>query len=145
MKRTPQLLAIVHALLLAVFTMPADLVPARIRYWSQAYAGVLFHQDWRLFAPDPPACACVLEATVADGDTVGLAGRHDHFIWRRMSANACRYVEAAMAGGEGPVPPVLASSLRGMAGPDATVQVQWRRMPPCRGVTPVPLERAPQP
>jgi hypothetical protein len=68
-----------------------------------------------------------------------LAGRHDHFIWRRMSANACRYVEASMADGEGQLPAVLERSLQGMAGPDPTMQVLWRRSGACQGSTIVPM------
>lgn len=84
-----------HITLLAAYTLPQQFVPTRVRYWSQAYARVLFHQDWRLFAPDPPACGCTIEY---DGSGSGTWRRLEdlrrHFIWRRMAANACRYAEA---------------------------------------------------
>lgn len=86
-----------HLLLLAAYTFPAQVVPLRLRYWSQAYARVLFHQDWRLFAPDPPKCGCSVEVKVSpEGPWQRLEDVHHHFIWRRMAANLCRYAEASV-------------------------------------------------
>lgn len=134
-------LAVVHTLVLAAYALPADLVPDRCRFWAQAYAGVLFHQDWRLFAPDPPACACTLVVERVGKGTEPLADAHDHFIWRRMSANACRFVEAAMASGRGPMPAVLQRSLAGMVAQDGdtTLRLQWARGGPCQDPCTVPL------
>lgn len=84
-----------HITLLAAYTLPQQFVPTRFRYWSQAYSRVLFHQDWRLFAPDPPECGCSIEfQNTAEGEWSKLEDLHHHFIWRRMAANACRYAEA---------------------------------------------------
>lgn len=106
-----------HLFLLACYTLPPGFVPARPRYWSQAYARVLFHQDWRLFAPDPPACPCSLEVrTGPDGTWRSISTIHPHFIWRRMSTNACRYVEASIRGQDTTVvvPIALSVSLENM-------------------------------
>ena len=74
---------------------PVQVVPVRMRYWSQAYARVLFHQDWRLFAPDPPPCGCSIEVTgEPGGPVIRLEDMRTGFIWERMAANACRYSEA---------------------------------------------------
>ena len=90
-------LVAVHLLMLACYTFPASWVPDRPRYWSQAYARVLFHQDWRLFAPDPPACPCALEVqTGPSQEWEPLSDRHTHFVWRRMASNACRYAETCI-------------------------------------------------
>jgi ABC-type phosphonate transport system ATPase subunit len=111
-------IALAHTLLLAAYTMPPDAVPVRLRYWSQAYARVLFHQDWRLFAPDPPACGCSLEVNA--GGPFGwrpMDGLHEHFAWDRMCANACRFAEA-IAGPTDTVahaPAALVLSLENMA------------------------------
>lgn len=90
-------IAAVHTLLLLAYTLPARWVPVRLRYWSQAYARVPFHQDWRLFAPDPPACGCAIEVTGGTGlPVIRLEDMHGGFIWERMAANACRFGEASI-------------------------------------------------
>ena len=86
-----------HMTLLAAYTLPAEWVPTRLRYWSQAYARVLFHQDWRLFAPDPPPCGCIIQVKGAeDAQWVDLDLLHSHFLWDRMCSNACRYAEIGL-------------------------------------------------
>ena len=120
-KRTAIGFAFAHTLLLAAYTMPAQVVPVRMRYWSQAYARVLFHQDWRLFAPDPPACGCAIEIVDAiDGPAMRLDDLHRGFIWKRMTANACRYAEAAYDPDRRLIilPDVLQRSLVNMTGRD---------------------------
>lgn len=106
-----------HLVLLLAYTLPSTWVPLRARFWAQAYARVFFHQDWRLFAPDPPACGCVLEVGGRNHPWTSLAEQHDHFIWQRMCANACRYAEACGPDKDGAViaPTALMSSLRSMA------------------------------
>ena len=111
-------IAVLHTLLLAAYTMPTVLVPMRVRYWSQAYARVLFHQDWRLFAPDPPECGCSLE--VNSGGLFGwraMDGLHEHFAWDRMCANACRFAEATTSSTDtvAYAPAALVLSLENMA------------------------------
>lgn len=118
MKKLVLALAIGHTLLLACYTFPAQLVPTRLRYWSQAYARVLFHQDWRLFAPDPPRCGCSVEVKpTPEGTWRRLEDAHHHFIWRRMCANACRFAEASKNAGDTVIsaPIALTISLERMA------------------------------
>lgn len=110
--------AALHIGLLAAYTLPAPWVPSRLRYWSQAYARVLFHQDWRLFAPDPPRCSCSL-AIQRGTERIPMEERHDHFIWSRMAANACRFAEASPRADDPSaveVPEVLARSIERMSG-----------------------------
>lgn len=110
--------AALHFALLVAYTFPAERVPVRVRFWSQAYARVLFHQDWRLFAPAPPACGCFLEVKGSDDAAwTALVDHRNHFIWRRMCANACRYAEAGLAPGSATVkaPLPLTRSLENMA------------------------------
>lgn len=117
-------LAAVHTLMLAAYTMPTSVVPERSRYWAQAYARVLFHQDWRLFAPDPPACGCSIEMTPGPvGRSERLEDLHHGFIWKRMAANACRYAEASYDEERGAIiaPEVLQRSLLDMTGRDPRV------------------------
>jgi hypothetical protein len=137
-------LAVVHIAILAAYTFPARIVPVRAKYWSQAYARVLFHQDWRLFAPDPPECACDL---VMDNG-LRLKHQHRHFIWRRMAANACRFAEALSRDqpGASPVmaPEVLARSIENMSGLPIDRMTMVRTCSPGTGMEIAPLTRAPR-
>jgi hypothetical protein len=91
------IIAAAHTMLLLAYTLPSGWVPVRLRYWSQAYSRVPFHQDWRLFAPDPPECGCsIVIQDDPDGDPEWMNDLHHGFIWKRMSANACRYAEASL-------------------------------------------------
>jgi hypothetical protein len=119
--------AVVHTLVLAAFTFPAEWVPTRLRYWSQAYARVLFHQDWRLFAPDPPSCSCRIETQQEGGSWHALDSLHDHFIWERMSANLCRFAETGIEGDTVTyVPNAVSSSLLRMSGSSPIDDVAFR-------------------
>lgn len=114
-------MALAHTMLLAAYTLPTDAVPVRLRYWSQAYARVLFHQDWRLFAPDPPSCGCsIMILDDPDGEAIRLDDLHHGFLWKRMAANACRYAEASYDEERGRVVPgdALGVSLLMMTGRD---------------------------
>lgn len=109
--------AVAHTLLLACYTLPAHWVPLRLRFWSQAYARVLFHQDWRLFAPDPPACGCTVEMAIHGNEWRPLSDAHPHFVWTRMCANACRFAEACHHADDPTIeaPEALSRSLERMA------------------------------
>ena len=106
----------VHIALLAAYTLPQQFVPTRVRYWSQAYSRVLFHQDWRLFAPDPPECGCSIEyRNATEGEWRKLADLQHHFIWRRMAANLSRFAETSpIREGMIQAPKVLSASLENM-------------------------------
>lgn len=131
-----------HWALMVAYTFPASWVPTRFRFWSQAYARVLFHQDWRLFAPDPPACGCTLEVKGGnDGTWTDLSGGSAHFIWQRLCANACRYAEAGQVPSAATVKAALplARSLESMAAAvprNGPLMVRMRR---CEG-PPVAIE-----
>ncbi len=121
MRTTAISIALGHVLLIMSYTMPKEVVPIRLRYWSQAYARVLFHQDWRLFAPDPPDCGCSIAILQdADGEPHLLEDLHRGFVWKRMAANACRYAEASWDGKNRCVVPgeALGTSLLHMTGYD---------------------------
>ncbi len=125
----------VHIALLAAYTLPAQFVPTRVRYWSQAYSRVLFHQDWRLFAPDPPACGCSIEYRIApEGGWSKLEDLHHHFIWRRMAANLCRFAEASPVR-EGIIhaPSVLSVSLGNMVPEPSGLRTQRVHREGCTG------------
>jgi hypothetical protein len=139
-------LAVAHTFLLAAYTFPQEWVPTRLRYWSQAYARVFFHQDWRLFAPDPPACACSLEVLPTPaGEWEELANAHSHFVWRRMAANACRFGEALVRPGDTVIdaPIALTVSLEQMAEElprKDTLRVRIVRRCPDERIIPVRLQ-----
>jgi len=134
-RRTAIAIAVVHTLLLAAYTLPEQTVPLRFRYWSQAYARVLFHQDWRLFAPDPPVCGCSIELLGDPGfPAVRLEDLHGGFIWKRMAANACRYAEAGYDPKRGWIlaGDALGRSLMGMTGRDPRSDGSvWRVLRSC--------------
>ncbi|MBK6774434.1 MAG: hypothetical protein IPG74_00825 [Flavobacteriales bacterium] len=117
-KRSVIAIVACHMALLAACTLPAAWVPTRVRYWSQAYSRVLFHQDWRLFAPDPPTCGCAIQVKGSrDSHWVDLDAIHSHFLWERMCSNACRYAEVGLAANDSIVkaPIALTVSLERMA------------------------------
>lgn len=129
-QRTAIGIAVAHTLLIGAYTMPVQVVPMRIRYWSQAYARVLFHQDWRLFAPDPPACGCSIEFREAPSAPWSrLDDLHRSFIWKRMAANACRYAEASPRDGRGGILPgtALEGSMLEMTGHDKGTEFVMHR------------------
>lgn len=119
---------------LTAYTLPAEWVPSRLRYWSQAYARVLFHQDWRLFAPDPPACACRLEVREdATAQWVPLEEFGSNPVWQRMIANACRYTDASRKSATDRIhlPKALSRSLERIArdvGVEAPAQLRLHRI-----------------
>jgi hypothetical protein len=100
-------IAVVHTLLLACYTMPGRFVPERLRVVAQGYARPLFHQQWRLFAPDPPLCDCTVQVQVGDGDWRSLARPGDGYLDRRMAQGIARNVQRALADGAAPDAPTL--------------------------------------
>lgn len=137
------LLVVGHMVALAAYTLPQAWVPARLYYWSQAYARVPFHQDWGLFAPDPPACGCTIELRYGDSTGwVPLKELHDHFIWRRMAAKACRLAETSTTR----LPDALEASVLRMArtGNDGPRAVRLVREGADRPSVDLPLGPVPQ-
>jgi hypothetical protein len=50
-----------HFLFTMVYSLPELIVPPALRQWSYEYSVPMFHQNWKLFAPDVPAYDVQLE------------------------------------------------------------------------------------
>lgn len=93
-------IVLMHMLLLALYTFPPQLVPERLRIIGQLYARPLFHQQWRLFAPDPPFCDCQVQ--VGEEEWRSLLRQGDGYLDRRMAQTVARNLQRAMAEGSSP-------------------------------------------
>lgn len=94
-RRTPSFVFIaiaVHTLLIACYTLPARYVPEALRVQAQRYVRPVFHQQWRLFAPDPPTCSCRLEMQQGDGPWEPVEMQLDHYLARRMARSICHHL-----------------------------------------------------
>lgn len=101
-------IVLMHMLLLALYTFPPQLVPERLRIIGQLYARPLFHQQWRLFAPDPPLCDCEVRVQVGAGEWRPLTQAGDGYLDRRMAQGIARDVQRALASGlQGPDAPTV--------------------------------------
>ncbi len=108
-------LLVLHFLLLACYTLPDAWVPDRPRAWSTAYARPLFHQQWGLFAPDPPRCSCELQVAVGTEAPRALHAAQDHYLVTRMARNTAAYLDGARPLGDTLyVDPLLASAMRAL-------------------------------
>lgn len=87
-----------HTALIAAYTLPEHWVPMKVRMVAQWYARPLFHQQWRLFAPDPPACSCTLQVE-ADGMWHPLTSMRIGHLQQRKVVALCRYVQAEVQQG----------------------------------------------
>lgn len=96
-----------HTLLLAFYTFPGRLIPEQLRVLGQIYARPLFHQQWRLFAPDPPLCDCKLEVKVGEEDWRSIVRQGDGYLDRRMGQSIARNVQRAVAEGVAPDAPTV--------------------------------------
>ncbi len=113
-RRNLILLLALHALLVAFYTLPASLIPERLRIIGQLYASPLFHQQWRLFAPDPPLCSCAVELSLGEEEWRPLTRQDDGYLDRRMAQSIARNVQRALASGaQGPDAPT-AQAMRAM-------------------------------
>lgn len=113
-RRNLILLLALHALLVAFYTLPASLIPERLRLIGQLYASPVFHQQWRLFAPDPPLCDCQVRVQVGAGAWRPLTRQGDGYLDRRMAQGIARNVQRALATGlQGPDAPT-AQAMRAM-------------------------------
>lgn len=106
--------AVAHTALLALYVLPDAWVPARGRSWSQAYVRPLWHQQWRLFAPDPPMTAAMVEVCVGDSNCrpIDAAFEGDPAM-HRMALSIARYTEDALDHGR-PVPQEMRCAMRNM-------------------------------
>jgi DNA-binding transcriptional LysR family regulator len=96
-----------HVLLLAFYTLPQRIMPERMRVIGQFYARGLFHQQWRLFAPDPPLCDCEVQAVLEDGSWRPLVRPEDGCLDRRMAQSIARNLQRSIAAGHAPDGPTL--------------------------------------
>ncbi|MBK8227217.1 MAG: hypothetical protein IPK70_08570 [Flavobacteriales bacterium] len=103
-----------HTLLLACYTFPERLVPERLRVIGQFYARPLFHQQWRLFAPDPPLCSCRIEYSVG-GSWFSIFRGTDHYLQRRAAQTIAHHVQAEAHKGRRSPAPQLMRAMRTMA------------------------------
>ncbi len=99
-KAVAAVLVALHIALLAAYTLPEVLVSEKLRILGQWYARPLFHQQWRLFAPDPPTCSCTLEWHNGDGDWRSVATKGMHYLERRMVHNHCLWLAEDFFGAE---------------------------------------------
>jgi len=113
-KRKAIVVAVVllHTVLLTAYTFPEQFVPEKLRITGQWYARPLFHQQWRLFAPDPPLCSCELEVRYGQGEWSAIDRRLDTYLQRRMVQNLARHVQAEVHQGDTVPDPLLVKAMR---------------------------------
>ncbi len=103
-------LVFMHIMLLACYTLPQQWIPGGMEKLAQLYVRPLFHQQWRLFAPDPPLCAAEVQVS-ADGTTwEALHAEPDHYLEQRIIRNIAFHVSHAVHADEG-IHPVLKETL----------------------------------
>lgn len=141
---------LLHTLLLAAYTFPQQFVPEQARMLGQWYARPLFHQQWKLFAPDPPLCSCELQVRHGQGAWSSIDRGPDTYLQRRTVQNLARHVQAEVDQGDTVPDPLLVkamrmniqysndAAIRGAALPDA----EFRLVEQCITDPQRPLERS---
>lgn len=112
-----------HFGLLACYTLPEAWVPERLQVLSGVYVRPLFHQQWRLFAPDPPRCSGELQVAVGE-DWQPVGRPQDHYLVTRMTRSLADY-----AGGQEPLPDTLHMDARLGQAMQALVRDMGREVP----------------
>jgi len=112
------------AVLLAAYTLPPAGVAPGIRHVARWYARPLFHQQWRLFAPDPPMCDCTLQVA-QDQEWIAFPGTAAGVLQRRAGRNLCRYVQAAVQA-QAPIPGELDEALAALGAADRAMRLVER-------------------
>ena len=107
-------LVVLHVFMLAAYTMPPTYVPSKFHVLSIRYVRPLFHQQWHLFAPDPPLCSCVLEVAESAGEWHPLVNATFDPLPRRMARHLAEYVQDGVAEGDHRPMPVLQRAIRSM-------------------------------
>lgn len=74
----------------------------------------IFHQQWNLFAPDPPTCACTLQVGLPDGSWRPLVRDDDHYLVHRMARPLADHVQEQVLHGDTIMMPVLSGAMRGL-------------------------------
>jgi hypothetical protein len=108
-----------HLMLLMSYTLPAPWIPDVLRVQAQRYARPLFHQQWKLFAPDPPRCSCQVEYRLGDQGWHPLDDRAGHYLERRVAQGVARYAQLGQATGRHGGDDHLLRAMRRMAPTDA--------------------------
>lgn len=107
--------ALTHTLVLAAYVLPDAWVSARIRAWSQAYARPLWHQQWRLFAPDPRMTSAWVEVALDDSAWRPLdAAFDDDPAMHRMALSIARYAEDELDRGAPAPSPAIMQAMQAM-------------------------------
>lgn len=101
-----------HFVLLLGYTLPAQLVPDRVRWLGTFYSRSLFHQQWLLFAPDPELCANELQVGLPSGDWRPVFAADAYWLKRRMARPLADHVQHRMLAGDTIVLPVLEQAMR---------------------------------
>ena len=108
-------LVALHTVLLLGYTLPSQFVPERWNDLSLYYVRPLFHQQWQLFAPDPPLCSCAIEVILSSEDIRSI----DHgkgYLSRRMAQAIARRVQVEVAHGDATPHPDLMRAMKNMVG-----------------------------
>jgi len=125
-------------LLLAGYTFPRLFTCERLHLLVQWYARPLFHQQWKLFAPDPPSCSCTLEWRTEGADWAPIATDGMHYLERRMVYNHCQWLAEGYFGAE----LEARSALLRLAGTDEDAAPRFRIVQGCITDPKQPAERA---
>lgn len=104
----------VHIGLVLAYSLPQAIVPDRLFFWSQRYVRPLFHQQWNLFAPDPPTCECTVQVGLPDGSWRPLVSDDDHYLVHRMARPLADHVQEQIQQGDTVIMPVLSNAMRGL-------------------------------
>jgi len=103
MDRTRRTLVVVlvalHIALLAAYTFPQRLVPEVLRIFGQVYARPVFHQQWQLFAPDPPLCSCEVQLWLNGTDWRPLNAAGGGYLTHRTSRTIAWHVRSEVTAG----------------------------------------------
>lgn len=103
-----------HFVLLLAYTLPERLVPLRVRWSGTFYSRPLFHQQWMLFAPDPPLCACELQVGTSTGSWRPVMTSDGHYLKRRMARPLADHVQTQVLRGDSVLLPILEEAMRSM-------------------------------
>ncbi|MDQ3102083.1 MAG: DUF5819 family protein [Bacteroidota bacterium] len=118
-----------HLTLVMAYAFPGRIVPAKVRAIAGAYVRPLFHQEWKLFAPDPPLCSCELQwsTTGTEWRSIGT----DHYLEERMAQNLARYAQASLTTTDQASLPQLIEALGEMVADGTTTDPIFRIVEEC--------------
>ena len=115
-----------HLLLLACYTVPDGWVPEKAKALATVYTRGLFHQQWMLFAPDPPLCSCQVQVQRVAREWLTLGDDHGHYLHRRMARGIAWHVQRELAAGDVVLSGPIAQAMRNMAGAAGEGPLQFR-------------------